>query len=184
MAASPLFCIPFARDLTLWMGAVDASRSSASKVLEKDISVCVYPGGSKEIFKTNPASTVTRLVLKERKGFIKLAIAHGADLVPVFVFGEKYLYSMWRPPRRIWQTLLKTYKVPLIFFWGQFGTWVPYRKSLGVVYGKSIPVQQEDKPSEESVERLHKEYVAAIVTLFEEYKEQFGYDDCETLEIE
>jgi 2-acylglycerol O-acyltransferase 2 len=33
------------------------------------------------------------LVLKKRLGFVKLAIRHGAELVPSFVFGEKFLYK-------------------------------------------------------------------------------------------
>jgi diacylglycerol O-acyltransferase-2 len=32
-------------------------------------------------------------VLKNRLGFVKLAMNHGADLVPTFVFGEKWLYK-------------------------------------------------------------------------------------------
>lgn len=33
------------------------------------------------------------LVLKKRLGFVKLAMRHGAELVPSFVFGEKFLYK-------------------------------------------------------------------------------------------
>jgi len=38
-------------------------------------------GGSKEIFSTDPSSKETRLTLKKRFGFVKLAIAKGAQLV-------------------------------------------------------------------------------------------------------
>lgn len=33
------------------------------------------------------------IVLSQRMGFIRLAIRHGADLVPTFVFGEKWLHK-------------------------------------------------------------------------------------------
>ena len=34
-----------------------------------------------------------RLVLKKRKGFIKLALRYGVNLVPTFSFGEAFIYG-------------------------------------------------------------------------------------------
>ena len=34
-----------------------------------------------------------RLVLNRRKGFIKLALRFGVDLVPTFSFGEQFIYT-------------------------------------------------------------------------------------------
>lgn len=42
------------------MNAVDASRSTAEKVLKSGKSVLVYPGGIPEIFLTEPASKEVR----------------------------------------------------------------------------------------------------------------------------
>ena len=33
------------------------------------------------------------LVLNRREGFVKLAIRHGTPLVPVFAFGENFMYD-------------------------------------------------------------------------------------------
>lgn len=51
-------------------------------------SVMLIPGGTRELMLTDGHSTTTKLVLLGRKGFVKLAIRHGLQLVPGFCFGE------------------------------------------------------------------------------------------------
>lgn len=46
----------------------------------------IVVGGAAESLSAHPGTA--DLTLKRRKGFIKLAIRQGADLVPVFSFGE------------------------------------------------------------------------------------------------
>lgn len=47
--------------------------------------ITIVVGGARESLDAQPHSL--RLVLKRRKGFVKLAIRTGADLVPVLAFG-------------------------------------------------------------------------------------------------
>lgn len=186
LGASTMFYIPLGREFCLWLGGVDASRSTAYKVLNDGTSVVVYPGGVPEIFKTDPNSKVNELVLRKRLGFVKLAMRHGAELVPSFVFGEKWLYNMWNPPQGVIDFFRKTLKIPMIIFWGKF-MWMPKPppkgKRFGVVYGKPIPTKLTANPSEEEVCAVHKLYVAEIERLFAQYKKEFGYDSEETLLI-
>ena len=52
-----MFWLPGAREICLWMGAVDAGKKTAQYILDKTrLSLFIYPGGSKEIFLTNPKS--------------------------------------------------------------------------------------------------------------------------------
>ena len=53
--------------------------------------ITIVVGGARESLDAQPHSL--RLVLKRRKGFVKLAIRTGADLVPVLAFGGMYLTS-------------------------------------------------------------------------------------------
>ncbi|GAB9469412.1 Diacylglycerol o-acyltransferase [Globisporangium polare] len=153
LGASSIFGVPLARELCLWLGVVDASRSTADKVLKKDYSICVYPGGVPEIFLVDPNSKVNTIVLKNRLGFVKLAIRHGAELVPTFVFGEKWFFNVWNPPKSVISFFRKVLKIPIIVFWGRF-FWMPKRlpegKKFGVVYGKPIATVQKDEPTPNS----------------------------------
>ncbi|CEG45545.1 diacylglycerol o [Plasmopara halstedii] len=186
LGASTMFYVPLGREMCLWLGGVNASRSTADKVLNGGISVAVYPGGVPEIFKTDPKSKVNELVLKKRLGFVKLAMRHGAELVPSFVFGEKWLYNMWNPPQGVIDFFRKTLKIPMIIFWGRF-MWIPKQppkgKRFGVVYGKPIPTKLTDNPSEDEIGAVHTLYVAEIERIFAQYKKEFGYDDDEVLVI-
>ncbi|DAZ93943.1 TPA: hypothetical protein N0F65_012889 [Lagenidium giganteum] len=185
LGASSMFYIPLAREVCMWFGAVDAGRATAEKVLNSKQSVTVYPGGIAEMFMVEPESKENRILLKKRLGFIKLAIRHGAELVPVFVFGEKWLYNRWTPPQFI-INFFRMIHVPIIVFWGKF-MWVPKQlpktKHFGVVFGKPIPVEQIPHPTHEQLVKVHAQYMAAVEQLFEDYKEAFGYDANEKLII-
>ena len=60
------------------MSAVDAGRKTAERCLAAGLSLMVYPGGSEEIFLTDPNSRTTDLVLLKRKGFVRLALRRSA----------------------------------------------------------------------------------------------------------
>lgn len=123
-------------------------------------------------------------MLKKRLGFIKLAIRHGADLVPAFVFGEKFLYNVWNPPKKLVAFFRKTLQIPLIIFWGRF-LWLPLAppegKTFGVVFGKPISVELNENPTDEQVKAVHVVYMKEVERLFTQYKKSFGYDEEETL---
>ncbi|EEY59198.1 diacylglycerol acyltransferase, putative [Phytophthora infestans T30-4] len=168
------------------MGGVDASRSTGEKVLKEGNSIIVYPGGVPEIFLTDPNLKETQLVLKKRLGFIKLAMRQGAQLVPTFVFGEKWLYNMWTPPESVTNFFRKTLGIPVLVFWGKFW-WMPKApgegKRYGLVYGKPIATKHDSNPSDEEIRAVHAEYVSEIERIFSQYKSEFGYDEDETLAI-
>jgi hypothetical protein len=180
LGATPMFWVPGSRELCLWMGAVDAAKKTAMRVLTK-FSLMIYPGGSAEIFLTDPESKITTLVA--RKGFIKLAIQSGVDIVPAFVFGEKWLYHRAHLPRFVQNFFMKTLRLPLIIFWGQWFTWLPLRRHLSVVFGTPIHVKQIDEPTVEQINAVYNTYITAIQDIFERYKKTYGYSEDESLVI-
>ena len=184
LGATPIFFWPGSREVSLWLGAVDASMATAKRVLAAGLSVIVYPGGSKEIFKTDRRSSETVLELRERTGFVRLAMQHGAPLVPVVVFNERYAYERVDVPTWLRDLCLRTLRVPVLLFYGRFGL-LPFRLSLGVVFGRPMPVEHvpdiaKDDPR---VAATHARYMEALRKLWEDEKAGFGYGPEDTLHI-
>ena len=93
------FRIPLYRDYALRMGLASVSRESCENLLSHGgpngegmgRAITIVVGGARESLDAKPYQL--RLVLKRRKGFVKLAIQTGADLVPVLAFGENDIYE-------------------------------------------------------------------------------------------
>ena len=182
LGASPMFWVPGAREICLWMGAVDARKQTAQRILRTPgLSLFIYPGGSKEIFLTNPRSTVTTLIA--RRGFVRLALEHGCDLVPTLVFREKYMYNVWTPPAAVVRFFLRVFKTPVLLFSGRFFTWLPFHTYMSIVFDRPIRVERTERPTDEQVEALWLQYRASIEGLWTRYKTAYGYGPEETLEI-
>lgn len=92
LAATVMFKLPLIREFFLTMGYVDASRPIANQVLAENRSVFVCTGGEEESMMATMGEDI--VVLKKRKGFVRLALAHGAALVPVFGVGNTDVYKV------------------------------------------------------------------------------------------
>lgn len=87
------------------------------------------------------------LIVKRRRGVLKIAIRENAGLVPVMSFGENELYEQMIPEERSWvakcQMAVKRvagFTVPLFHARGVFNYDVglmPYRKEVNTVGGFS-----------------------------------------------
>ena len=86
------FLIPIVRQLWWWVGVRPVSRSSMRSILQSGKSVVFVPGGIREIAAMKTGVEV--VYLKERYGFVKLAIQMGVPLVPVFAFGQTQAYTI------------------------------------------------------------------------------------------
>ena len=130
LAATPLCVAPMLREMVLSGGGVDASRASAHRVMQAGLSMFVYPGGSYEIFETDPNQDETLFVLQKRRGFVRMAMQYGAPLVPCVAFGEKTLLSRFRLPRHVERWALKALRLPLVFLWGRCCSCLPHRPAV------------------------------------------------------
>ena len=131
------------------------------------------------------------LTLNERKGFCKIALKHGACLVPTLAFGENSVYDQKDRSdgtfiKRIQREITKYagFSPPVFhgrgIFQYSFGL-LPYRRPLTTVVGRPIDVTKVDQPTDEQVSDLHSTYVKNLRELYEEVKGQYGHNDVELL---
>ncbi|OCK96723.1 diacylglycerol O-acyltransferase 2A [Cenococcum geophilum 1.58] len=193
------FRIPLYREYALRMGLASVSRESCENILSKGgpngegmgRAITIVIGGARESLDARPGAM--RLVLGRRKGFVKLAIRTGADLVPVLAFGENELYEQVNatehPRVHRLQLLVKKlmgFTVPLFHARGVFNYDVgmmPYRKSLNVVVGRPIKLIQKTHPGKDYVDNVHAEYVKELTRIWDEWKDTFAKDRKGELEI-
>ncbi|XP_055844068.1 diacylglycerol O-acyltransferase 2-like [Episyrphus balteatus] len=143
--------------------------------------VAVAVGGAKEALDSKPGKYI--ITIKDRKGFIKVAMQTGAAIVPVFSFGEVDVFDQLdNPPNsfvRNMQLLVKkvTGISPLIilgrgFFQYNIGM-LPQRRRIVQVVGAPIDVPKSDDPKKEDVEKYHQKFMDDLNALFETHKAKY-----------
>ncbi|EFN51306.1 hypothetical protein CHLNCDRAFT_10860, partial [Chlorella variabilis] len=161
-----VFLAPYMRNFLWWMGCRSASREVLQSSLASGTTVVLCPGGVQECFYMDPQPDREVVFLKQRTGFIRLAMRAGAPVVPVFAFGQTPHYSF---VRRIGY-------VPM-FVWGYLGSAVPYQVPMHLVVGKPIHVPHRADPSPEEVWQHLEQYIAALAGIFERHKAAAGHPD-------
>jgi len=197
------FRLPFYRDYALALGLASVSRESIENLLSKGgadgsgmgRAVTIVVGGARESLDAQPHTL--RLVLNSRKGFVKLAIRTGADLVPILAFGENELYDQVDSEQHAWihksQMFFKKamgFTIPLFHARGVFNYDVglmPYRRAVNIVVGKPVRVVQQGgkdgKVDETYLDDVHRQYVNELKRLWESYKDTFANERDGELEI-
>jgi len=171
LVGSQLLGIPIVREVSMAAGGRDVSWKSFSNALEEKRSMLLIPGGIAEM-RHSSSYTDEITIITKHKGFIRMALQYGVDLVPVFSFGETKLLDPCLPSiHKIFQQYLG---IPFPLWIGRF-VQVPRSFGITVVVGKSISVQRQENPSQEEVDALHKLYFEELYKLFEQHKDKYGH---------
>ncbi|KAF8909272.1 diacylglycerol acyltransferase-domain-containing protein [Gymnopilus junonius] len=166
------FQMPFYRDIILALGVCSVSKQSCSNILKggPGEAITIVVGGAAESLSARPGTA--DLTLRKRLGFIKIAIQHGADLVPVFSFGENDIYQQMANEKgttvyalqRKFQSIFG-FTLPLFHGRGLLNYnlgLMPYRRQIVAVIGHPIHVQQCDKPTLEEIVRIQTMYIEEL----------------------
>lgn len=142
-------------------------------------------GGINEMFYTPGSSSYEQIILSKRKGFIKLALQTGADIIPLYSFGANQTYYRIAGPHS-WLCKISTALRVSITPW--LGRWwiplgvIPFQYPIMTVTGDvfSVPKVEESEVTDELVEKVHADFCQALRSLFDRYKkvyvEQMGAD--------
>jgi 2-acylglycerol O-acyltransferase 2 len=171
-AATVIMVFPFLKDILGMFGVVDAGSKPLSKRLGRRAAVgrtssaCLYIGGMLELFFSSPKREA--VFLSQRKGFVKLALREGADLVPAYLFGNTTVLSTlhWSPL----VALSRSLGVSVTLFWGRW--WLPVPKPVKLVYarGRPLGLPRIENPTTEDVDKWHAVYCEKLLELFDNYK--------------
>ncbi|XP_056632411.1 2-acylglycerol O-acyltransferase 2-like isoform X2 [Diorhabda carinulata] len=173
--------MPFFREFALSLGGISASFESIHNVLSRPEGgyICVLMvGGAAEAYLCKPGSY--RVLVKKRKGFIKLALKNGTPLVPVLSFGETDLFDQLEGSwLRIIQERIRKYigVAPILpigrgFFQYSFGI-IPRRHPVTTVVGQPLEVPKIDNPTTEQIEEYHEKFLKHLTAMFEEQKYKY-----------
>lgn len=181
------FRVPFFREYIMSGCLVSSDKKSACNLLSKKSAgqaLVIAVGGPPEALDAKPGE-LTLQILK-RIGFIKLALTHGAHLVPVLSFGENNLYyQVNNPPGSLLRTTQEKMQkilglaIPLFHGRGVFQYslgLLPHRRPVYTVVGAPIPVVKNPSPSPEDIASLHALYVEKLKDLFETHKTKYGIE--------
>ena len=178
------FWIPGNRELSLGAGCCAANKRGMEALLGQPggMAAVLVPGGAPEAL--NSEKDKIRLILRRRKGFIKIALRYGVSLVPTFGFGEAFIYDQLNNPEgsllRKFQDYLQNIVgfAPVLFFGRgvfqyNFGI-VPHRKPLTVVVGAPIEVKKVSEPTSEQILELQEKYIEELIALYNKYNPVYG----------
>jgi 1-acyl-sn-glycerol-3-phosphate acyltransferase len=94
------FKVPIWRDVMAKnFGALEGSRANCSAVMERGENLLVFPGGAREICKKKGEAYV--LKWEDRRGFVRMAMEYGYDIIPVAAVGAEDAYTVVKDANEI-----------------------------------------------------------------------------------
>ncbi|KAJ1525569.1 hypothetical protein ONE63_010373 [Megalurothrips usitatus] len=128
----------------------------------------MYSGGMTEVYRLRP--DVIHIYLK-RKGFCRVALSEGAQLVPAIMLGENLSFP--HPFAGIQKWIYRRYGVSLKLPFGICMV-MPLRQPQMFVVGAPLEVKRIPNPTRQQINDLHMKFVESIRQLYVEFGPQYS----------
>jgi len=174
--ANVLFKIPILRDINLIRG-VSSSRDGINKGLVDD-DVIIVCDGIAGMFEVNGGKGNERVVTP-RYGVAKLALEHGATIIPCYGFGHNHIHSVITDPFGCLASISHLLGMSITPYFGLYGLPIGRRLPIMLAFGEAITSKKVVKPSRDAIQQLHTELLANLTRTFDTHKHAFGWSDKE-----
>jgi 2-acylglycerol O-acyltransferase 2 len=174
VAAGAVFHIPVWRHVMHWIGCAPATAATFRSLLKKS-SAGVVPGGIAEMYLIDSEKEVYKL--RDRKGFVRIAVETGWPVIPVIHLGQSQLLR-WGPA---WlQPIARRVRISLgfIFGIGNLPLPIPSRKPLMMVVGGAIPVRHLQRGAQgfdAEVDRVLGLVIDSCESMYARYAPLYGW---------
>jgi len=172
LAASFCFLTPLYRDILVGGGVIDAARYNARAALDEGYSIALVPGGATEALYAMPGRS--DVYIRRRKGFIKLAIETGSDLVPVYSFGESELYGQMSASFPFVQKIQKKFQAVFGISLPMITNILPRKVAIVSVAAHPITVKKNPNPTDAEINEVLEEYIKSLERVYYKFADKYG----------
>jgi hypothetical protein len=138
------------------------------------VSVGLMVGGIAEMFMIRRDHE--RIKLKDRKGFVRIALEHGVPILPVYMFGANQVLDFGPP----WlQRLSRRMRASVGMIYGAWGLPIPRRLPIFKVTGRPLevgPPMRKDHPNFAArVDEIHGQFIEEIQRIYYTHRAKYGH---------
>mmetsp|Transcript_34383 Transcript_34383/g.79266 ORF Transcript_34383/g.79266 Transcript_34383/m.79266 type:complete len:362 (+) Transcript_34383:29-1114(+) len=146
-----------------------------------DTDPALIPGGfSESVFANSAERKYEYSYLKGRKGFIRIAVEEGKDIVPCYTFRQNWMYRTPRTLRGLRARLSQYFFIGMVPFFGWMGTSMPLTDKTTCVVFPPFPASSYNK---DQVDEAHAAYLEHLKKYFDLHKSQYGMRNVELVFI-
>jgi len=179
--ADVVFKIPILRRMLVAWGNTPVSSQALLKNLKLGYPhniLTLMPGGISEMFY---GLEKEQIILKKRKGFARIALKSGVDLVPAYAFGANRAWTRYFGHESLAFKLSNKLRMSLVVWTGRWGIpfgCIPHKQPMVIALGPAIEVTKIEgrEPTDAEVDALHGTYCKALRELFDRHKHKVGWE--------